>query len=52
MFYGLSKYENQFYKERINLFVALAPIAKLKDIEYDFLKQLAKFYKPVNDLLD
>lgn len=32
MFYGLSKHEEQFYKDKINLFVALAPIAKLKDI--------------------
>jgi hypothetical protein len=29
MFYALTKYEQSFYKDRINLFVALAPVTKL-----------------------
>jgi hypothetical protein len=30
MFYALSQHEKEIYKDKINLFVALAPVTRLK----------------------
>lgn len=42
MFYGLAENENWF-KERINLFVALAPVVKITNTKSKAIRLLSKF---------
>jgi|APCry1669190288_1035285.scaffolds.fasta_scaffold32420_1 hypothetical protein len=42
MFYGLTQHEKDIYQNKINLFVALAPVTKLKGINYKSLEYITK----------
>ena len=44
MFYALIHYED-YYEERINLFVALAPVTRLKDVEHKIIDSSSMFHK-------
>jgi hypothetical protein len=50
MFYGLSLYE-YYYKDRISVFVALAPVTKLTNTMSKLLKFFAKYYAVLYKLL-
>jgi len=43
MFYGLAEYQD-YYKTRLNLFVALGPVTKITHCQSDALHLLADFY--------
>ena len=46
MFYGLA--ENQdFWKERLNLYVALAPVTRLDHAKSELIVFFSKFYKEI-----
>ena len=42
MFYGLAKHEKNIYQHKINLFVALAPVTKLKGMSDKSLELISK----------
>ena len=53
MFYALTQMEEEFLESRVNLFVALAPVVRLKNCKDDGLKMAAKslsfFEKKIKD---
>jgi hypothetical protein len=48
MFYALSKYEKDIYQHKINLFVALAPVTKLKGMKDKSLEYISKNHKTLD----
>jgi hypothetical protein len=50
MFYALIQYED-YYEERINLFVALAPVTRLKDVENKIIDSSSMFHKKIDDFI-
>ena len=50
MFYALTQNE-EFYENRINLFVALAPVTRLKDVENKIVDSLSNFHDLLYHLL-
>jgi hypothetical protein len=50
MFYALTQNE-EFYEERINLFVALAPVTRLKVVNDKIVDSLSKFHDLIYHLL-
>ena len=43
MFYALVQKEEEFYLSRVNLFIALAPVTRLKTINNELLEFFFKF---------
>lgn len=52
MFYGLAKHEKDIYQHKINLFVALAPVTKLKGMNDKSLDLLSKNHETINKFAD
>jgi hypothetical protein len=48
MFYALTQKEEDFYESRINLFVALAPVTRLRTINNELLEFFSNFHPMVN----
>ena len=46
MFYGISK-KNEFFKDKVSLYVALAPCTKMTHSTYTYLKLATQFYDRV-----
>lgn len=51
MFYALSK-DPSYWESKLNLFVALAPITRMKDTTSPFFKYGSKIIKPIDDAFD
>jgi pimeloyl-ACP methyl ester carboxylesterase len=51
MFYGLANYE-EYYKEKISIFVALAPVTMLPNTDTLLFNLAADFYDELEDTLD
>ena len=52
MFYALTQKEEDFYESRINLFVALAPVTRLRTINNELLEFFSNFHQMVNQVTD
>ena len=48
MFYGLSKLES-YYKEKVSIFIALAPVSMIPNTKVDALKLGAYLYNELQD---
>ena len=50
MFYALVQKEEEFYLSRVNLFIALAPVTRLKTINNELLEFFSNFHSMINTL--
>lgn len=50
MFYGLANYE-EYYKEKMSIFIALAPVTKLHNTNCTLFKLAASMYDELDDAL-
>lgn len=48
MFYALASNNQSFYSDKINLFVALAPVTKLEHTKSKLIKFLDGFYDQID----
>lgn len=48
MFYGLANYED-YYKEKLSVFVALAPVSMIPNTKCEFFKLAAALYDEIDD---
>jgi hypothetical protein len=51
MFYGLAEHED-YYKQKLNIFVALAPVTMIPNTQVELFKLLSDMYDEVDDTLD
>ena len=51
MFYGLSNFES-YYKEKMSVFVALAPVSMIPNTEAEIFKFAADFYDELDDTMN
>lgn len=52
MFYGLANHEKDIYQHKINLFVALAPVTRLKGMKDKSLEFVSKGRKIIDALAE
>jgi hypothetical protein len=51
MFYGLAHNED-YFKDKISVFVALAPVTKITNTPVKVIRTLSKLYEPSSDILN
>jgi hypothetical protein len=51
MFYGLSNFES-YYKDKVSIFVALAPVTMIPNTQVDAFKIGADLYDEIDDTFD